>query len=77
MIDGFGLLGRQAEYYERKHYERGKSPMTCAKDHKKKTDENGSRDRVGEGKEYRQKILDKDKVESSVAETYVPDKQKK
>jgi hypothetical protein len=51
--------------------------MTCAKDHKKKTDENGARDRVAEGKEYRQKILDKDKVESSVAETYVPDKQKK
>lgn len=51
--------------------------MTCAKDLKKKTDENGNRDRVAEGKEYRQKILDKDKVKSSVAETYVPDKQKK
>jgi len=51
--------------------------MTCAKDQVKKKDENGSKDRVFEGKEYRQKILDKDKVESSVAETYVPADKKK
>lgn len=48
--------------------------MSCAKDEvKEKVDK---KDRVMEGKEYRQKILDKDKVESSVAETYEPPKKK-
>ncbi len=48
--------------------------MGCAKDEvKEKVDE---KDRVMEGKEYRQKILDKDKVESSVAETYERPKKK-
>jgi hypothetical protein len=56
---------------------KGGKTMTCAKDQVKKKDENGNKDRVFEGKEYRQKILDKDKVESSVAETYVPDDKKK
>lgn len=56
---------------------KGGKTMTCAKDQVKKKDENGSKDRVSEGKEYRQKILDKDKVESSVAETYVPADKKK
>ena len=48
--------------------------MGCAKDEVKENVD--KKDRVMEGKEYRQKILDKDKVESSVAETYEPPKKK-
>jgi hypothetical protein len=50
--------------------------MSCAKEPVKKTDTDDERDRVIEGKEYRQKILDKDKMESSVAESYDPPKKK-
>lgn len=42
----------------------------CAKDRAKEQTED--RDRVNEGKEYRQEIIDKTSVKSSVAESFDP-----